>query len=132
MPTDNPNSRTAEALLPCPFCGAADPHLKLNAAERHVVAHVECQSCGAHSRDVVRAFPEHPASLAVAAWNTRATDNTALIEAMEPFANACTIGTAEDAENIDDTIAATRITWGDLRRARTALAQANTSLDKGE
>lgn len=42
-------------------------------------------------------------------------------EALEPFANACTFSSFLDSDCIDGTLAANKITWGDLRRARKAL-----------
>ncbi|QGA55907.1 hypothetical protein [Brucella sp. 2280] len=42
-------------------------------------------------------------------------------KALEPFAEACTITNHEDARDIDDSLAATKITFGDLRKARAVL-----------
>ncbi len=44
-----------------------------------------------------------------------------MIEALKPFAAACTISNREDDENIDDSIAATKITFGHLRTARKSI-----------
>jgi len=43
-----------------------------------------------------------------------------LLAALQPFAEACTISTASDDQDIDDSLAAAKITWGHLRRARAA------------
>lgn len=45
----------------------------------------------------------------------------ALEAALKPFADACTITTKSDDEDIDDSLAATKITFGHIRRARAAL-----------
>jgi len=44
-------------------------------------------------------------------------DKRELMEALAPFADACTITNKDDDEVIDDSIAATRITFGHLRAA---------------
>jgi hypothetical protein len=55
--------------------------------------------------------------------DTRSDIIRELVEALEPFADACTISNAADHEDIDDTIAATKITWADLRKAKRTLAK---------
>jgi hypothetical protein len=55
---------------------------------------------------------------------TLSEDLRALVEALEPFAAACNITTAEDSESLYDSLAAEKLTWRDLRRARAALARA--------
>lgn len=46
-------------------------------------------------------------------------------KALKPFADACTISTHPDEKDIDDSIAATKITFGDLRKARSFLEGSN-------
>jgi hypothetical protein len=58
---------------------------------------------------------------------TLSEDLRALVEALEPFAAACNITTAEDCESLYDSLAAEKLTWRDLRRARAALAQVKAS-----
>jgi len=45
-------------------------------------------------------------------------DPAELLAALEPFAAACNISTADDSESLYDTLAAEKLTWRDLRRAR--------------
>lgn len=58
-------------------------------------------------------------------WNVRAealeTQLAAAEKVLEPLSEACTISTHPDDENIDDSIAATKIVFGDLRKARAVL-----------
>ncbi len=58
---------------------------------------------------------------------TLSEDLRVLVEALEPFAAACNITTAEDSESLYDSLAAEKLTWRDLRRARAALAQVKAS-----
>jgi hypothetical protein len=65
---------------------------------------------------LVQSFARHRLS-------SQSAEVARLRQALEPFAKACTITTRGDDEHIDDTIAATKITFGDLRRALAALNQ---------
>lgn len=51
---------------------------------------------------------------------------------LEPFAEACTINNKDDDEDIDDSLAATKITFGQLRLARTTLAKLRAETGGGE
>lgn len=72
---------------------------------------------GGSSKPLVQTLRE-----ASAALSTLQEQKRKLEEALKPFAKACNISTAEDSDCIDDTLAATKISWGDLRRARALLS----------
>lgn len=57
---------------------------------------------------------------------------TELEQALRPFAEACTISTASDDSNIDNSIAAAKITFGHLRRAREAIRALTLPDGKGQ
>lgn len=64
-------------------------------------------------------------SVVNAAYSALAPDATQtreaeLLAALEPFAEACNISSADDSESLYDTLAAEKLTWRDLRRARAA------------
>lgn len=63
-------------------------------------------------------WPLPGATIAPTAAQTREAE---LLAALEPFAEACNISSADDSESLYDTLAAEKLTWRDLRRARAAL-----------
>lgn len=75
--------------------------------------------CGANN-DLARLNGKHRDE-----WRAKAV---VALEALAPFAEACTISTHDDDDGIDDSLAATRITFGDLRRARAILASETKSM----
>lgn len=112
-------------LLPCPFCGV-EPCM-YDDVNHSKACYISCQTEGCIGE---MTWHENDAE-AIAAWNRRASQaapapSDGLREAMEPFAKAADIrlcGEWRDDEKISQTDVPFYITFGDLRRARAALAK---------